>query len=228
MITSRWKVLGVFALVLSTQDAGARQGPRGAAPGPAPRPPNLCKCVPPISAQASGPGACTRTQDDGTFCQLDFVSAQVAAGVVNDLAFGSFSSQMKMMSVQPSDLVRAVQRVQANQFAGLSSADLAASVHAVAMVAAFERSGDATTRSHFTDVLDLTNPANLQPPVVDTLQQYAKLATAERVPVQSRKVPLRGRQYELRVTPGCLAFLESTFVFTVRGVAEATPCTSGQ
>src|SRR5262245_50966670 len=176
-----WMAAIAFVGFLQATTAQTGRGRGGQSPPPAPqaRQPNTCKCEPPVPAEASGIGACSRTQDDGTYCDLNFVSAGVTAGIAATPGFATFASRMKLPAVAPDDLARAAGRIQNNQVAGLEPPEIATFVRAVAAIAAYARRNDSSAFRHFTDIFALTDPAMLTPLVADAMRLYAVPATTD-------------------------------------------------
>jgi hypothetical protein len=115
---------------------------------------NTCRCLPPIPSEASATGVCTRTQDDGSFCALAFSLAQQAAAVSQSPTFDKYAMDSKLSI--PKDRIRPdVGLLARNDIFILQSKDVAASIQAVAALAAFQRLNDSRAQSHFRDIFEM-------------------------------------------------------------------------
>jgi len=188
---------------------------------------NTCKCLPPIPSEATATGACTRTQDDDTFCELTFSLSQRAAAVSRLPTFDKYAMDWKL-SIPKEGLKPLVDRLQDEEISGLSPEEVAASIRAVAAIAAFQRPSDIPTQSHFRDIfqmLTFQEPADrdYKAPVLRSMDRFAAKLEGAAPEIESISVP-NGRKYELVTTPGCIAFGESQFTFMVRATGAAAPC----
>jgi hypothetical protein len=188
---------------------------------------NTCKCLPPINSEASATGTCTRTQDDGSFCELTFSLSQKAAVVSQLPTFDSYAMASKF-SISKENIRPLVDRLQAGEIIGLKPEDVAASNQAVAAVAAFQRPNDAAAQSHFQDIFQMltfhepTDP-NRSAPVLRSMDHFAADSGSGTPEIEKTSAP-SGRTYELVTTPGCIAFGENQFSFMVRATGAAATC----
>ena len=176
-------------------------------------------------------GACTRTQDDGTYCQLTFSLPQRAAAVSQLPAFDKYVTDVRL-SIPKERIDLLVDRLQEERAFGEKSAvkpeDIAATIEAVAAVEAFRRQSDTTEQSHFRDIFEILTfqgPSDLSAklPVLRSMNHFATRSLRAELEIQ--KVPVSsGRTYELTTTPGCIAFGESQFTFMLRVMGTAAPC----
>lgn len=188
---------------------------------------NTCRCLPPIPSEASALGACTRTQDDATYCELTFSLSQTAAAVSQLPAFDKYAADWDL-SVPKEQIGPLVDRLQAGEIAGLKPEQVADSVRAVVTIAAFHRPSDAATQSYFRDIFEMLqfkSPAerDRNAPVIRSIAHFAANAH-ESAPEVDRMTLPNGRKYELVTTPGCITFGESKFSFMIRATATAALC----
>lgn len=215
-------VVVAVLLIVAPSQLGRGQG----APNQPPKP-NVCRCVPPIAAQASGNGACTRTQDNGTFCQLNFVSPAVGAGLgtlpVGNARVGTI--------VKSQGFVPALARLQSGRVTGSSIPEAAESVRAAAAAAAIEaaetKSADGNAQ-RFDDILAATDPGKIEAGVAEGLKEFVRPVDSSAAKPVVFTMTMGPRRYELSATPGCIAFGQQAFVFNVRAVAGAASCTGNR
>jgi hypothetical protein len=188
---------------------------------------NVCRCLPPIPSEASATGACTRTQDDGTFCQLTFSIPQKAAALSQSPNFDEYSKAWGF-SISRDHIEPLAGRLQSGDMLNLQNADIADSIRAAATVAAFERPNDSSTQSHFRDIFEMLTIQGhfdryLNAPIIHSITHFA--ANAQEGPPQVEHVTgTNGRAYELATTPGCISFYEGRFSFLVRATGAASSC----
>jgi hypothetical protein len=188
---------------------------------------NTCRCLPPIPSEASATGACTRTQDDGTFCELTFSLSQRAAAVSQSPTFDKYAMDSKI-SIPADRIGSFVDRLQEDEIVDLKPEDVAASIQAVAAIAAFQRPSDTNTQRHFRDIFQMLTfqgsaDRNRKAPVLQSMEHFAARPQGGRPEFEKVLAP-SGGTYELVTTPGCIAFGESQFTFMVRATGVATPC----
>jgi hypothetical protein len=188
---------------------------------------NTCRCLPPIPSEASATGACTRTQDDATFCELTFSLSQRAAAVSGLATFDKYAADWNF-SVSKEQISPLVDRLQEGEIAGLKPQEVADSVRAVATVAAFQRPNDAATQSHFRDIFQMlkfqgSGDEDRKATVVRSIDHFAA-SSAERSQEVDKIAVSGGRTYQLVTTPGCISFGEREFSFMIRATATAAPC----
>lgn len=188
---------------------------------------NTCRCSPPIPSEASAMGACTLTQDDGTFCELTFSLSQRAAAVGRLPAFDKYAMDRKL-SIHRERVGLLVDRLEENEIVGLKPEEVAASLEAVAALTAFQRPSDTSTQSHFRDIfqmLTFQGPVDSEhkAAVLRSLDRFASRSEQGAPEIESFRVP-SGRTYELITAPGCITFGESRFTFMIRATGAAAPC----
>ncbi len=187
---------------------------------------NTCKCEPPIRSQATATGTCTRTQDDGTFCDLKFSLAQNARDAIRSSDFESFAADAK---VSKNEFVWFAGRLD-DRYELRKTDDAARSLKAAATLAAFSHRQDERTQQHLRDILSMltfepaTDEARKQP-VWRSLERFG--SNDSRSP-QFEKISLNNRTYELITTPGCMNFSQEKFTFMVRTAGSAPPCDRAQ
>jgi hypothetical protein len=185
---------------------------------------NTCKCLAPIPSEASAVGACTRTQDGGSFCELTFSLPQRAAAMSGLSGYDKYSSRWNL-SISKHQIPSLVDRLEEGELASERPEQVADSLRAVAAVAAFERPNDAALQSHFRDIfemLEFKSPSDREP-VIRSITHFAASPDERGLQVDRTNLP-NGRSYELVTTPGCITFGESKFSFMIRRTATATPC----
>lgn len=184
---------------------------------------NVCRCDPPINSQARGPGACTRTQDGATFCEIVFPSARTAQEAVQGPLFGSLGGKLPAR-----DILQAAGRLESGEAEGTSQS-LVDSIQAAILVAATARPSDASTQQRFRDILTLTSPpdSRLPQPLAESVRRYALEPEAqdEKPVIHPRVATASGaRAYDIWSTRGCLAFVDGRFVFLLRRSERAVDC----
>jgi hypothetical protein len=196
---------------------------RGSRPGAT----NTCKCDPPINSQATATGTCTRTQDDGTFCDLTFSVSRRAELASRSMEFKKYAAQANL-SV-PSDQVGSlVAELESGDVFSRTPEAVAESLQAIAAVAAIPRNDDAT-QNHFRDIFDLLTfngsiDQERKAAVIRSLQWFSSpiekgpKARIEKALAKDKKT------FEIVTTPGCIAFGESNFTFMVRVLGESANC----
>lgn len=189
---------------------------------------NTCMCEPPIPSQATATGSCTRTQDDGTFCELAFSLTQRAIIATKLPNFAQFSAQAKL-SMPPSQIPSAISQLEAGGLTGRSGEEVAPAVQAVAAVTAAQRPGDPVTQTRFRDIVDMLNlatPADRQQkaPVLRSVARFAAIPKEGELPQIEPFTGASGRPYQLVATSGCIAFLENQFTFMLRLRGSAPSC----
>jgi hypothetical protein len=188
---------------------------------------NTCKCEPPIPSQASATGTCTRTQDDDTFCELTFSLPQKAAKAIQSLSFDAYAGQLKP-PISKDRFGPLLMQLDEGEIVGRAAEDVAASLKAVVVVAAFQRPNDIPTQNHFRDILDMLTLQGLtdrdrKTPMLRSLARFATKAEGGTQLVE-RMVAGSGLSYGLVTTSGCITFGEGQFTFMVRAPSATTSC----
>ena len=213
---------GVFCIALAVLASSPPQIKLAAQTAQSSTGENTCACEPPIPSKATATGTCTRTQDDGTYCDLAFSLSQKARIASQLPAFSKFAADAKLAK---EDVVPLIARLEAPATENLKTEDIAASVKAAAAVAAFQRTDD-RAQGNFQDIFEmLTFPVgdtryNYEP-VRRSLERFA--SKADGAP-EIQKMPMNSRSYQLVTTPGCINFNKEDFTFMLRTRGTAQPC----
>jgi hypothetical protein len=190
---------------------------------PGQRASNVCRCEPPINSKARGPGACTRTQDGATFCEIVFPSERTAREATQGPLFGKAGLKMP-----PDEVSQAAGRLENGQ--GGTTSEILRSIQVAMLVSANARPEDQKTQDRFRDLLALTSREGSGLPVpqlADALGRYASEpeGAAETPLVQRGLAASPGsRTFDVWSTRGCLAFADQPFVFLLRRTARAADC----
>src|SRR5579864_3129493 len=189
---------------------------------------NTCKCDSPINSQATATGTCTRTQDDGTFCDLTFSVSQRAALASGSDEFKKYAAGLNLSI--PSDSVGTlVAKLESGEVFGARPSDVAASLEAISALAAAQRPREMHAQTRFQDIFDMLTfktPAdeNRKASVIRSLEWFAT-PIEKGSDRQSQTVTAKDKTtFHIVTTPGCIEFGESDFRFTVRVLGEAAQC----
>jgi hypothetical protein len=213
--------IGVVCLALTGVANSSRQSKFPTQVAESPAQGNTCRCEPPIPSQATATGSCTRTQDDGTFCELTFSLTQRARLASQSAAFDGYAAQAK---ISKDDFVSFMFKLEARN-EPRKTEEAAISIKAAAILAAFQHQNDETTQQHFRDILEMLQTAADQRnkgPIWQSLERFASNDDAKEPLFE--KMSVNTRTYQLVTTAGCIDFNKDHFTFMVRTGGKAPPC----
>jgi len=184
---------------------------------------NTCKCEPPIRSQATATGSCTRTQDDGTFCDLKFSLGQNASAAIHAPDFDRFAASYA--NVSKKEFAWFASRAD-DRYELTKTDDAARVVKAAATLAAFGHRQDERTLQHLQDVLSMLTfePAAAEARKQPVWRSLERFGSNEGSSPQFEKIFLDNQTYELITTPGCMNFSQEKFTFMLKTAGSAPPC----
>jgi hypothetical protein len=181
---------------------------------------NTCKCEPPIRSQATATGTCTRTQDDGTFCDLKFSLAANAKAAISSSDFGSFAADA---NIPTNDFEWFVRRLD-DRYELRKTDEAEGSVKAAATLAAFGHQQDVATQRHMRDILSMLTLETAEPRKQLVWRSLEWFASNDGRSPHVEKIPVDNRVYEIITTPGCINFSQESFTFMVKTTGDAPSC----
>jgi hypothetical protein len=213
-------VAGIFCLALAVLASLPAPTHVPAQVPPAPAGENTCVCEPPIPSRATATGTCTRTQDDGTYCELTFSLSQKARIASQSPAFSKFAAEAKLSK---EDVAPLITRLESPATETLKTEDIAASVRAAAAIAAFQRTDD-KAQGNFLDIYEMLTLPTADPNNDAVRRSLERFVSKGGGAPEFEKTFLHGRTYRLITTAGCINFNKEDFTFMVRARGTAPPC----